>query len=43
MEKLDKFIDWICGKTDEFPFFQEKEMPDVPFPDGYQQLDEKKK
>ena len=33
MNKLDKFINWACGKTDEFPFFkdfEEVKMPIIP-------------
>ena len=30
MNKLDKFINWACGKTDEFPFFKDFEEVEMP-------------
>ena len=25
--KKDRFIDWLCGKTDKFPFFKKEDLP----------------
>ncbi len=33
MDKNQKFIDWVCGNTDKFPFM--KNLPQVHYPIGY--------
>lgn len=44
MNKQERFVNWVCGKTNDFPFF--KDLRDVELPDtqhedyyGSEQLD----
>lgn len=36
MNKQNKFVDWLCGKSNDFPFFQD--LKEVKAPESFEDL-----